>query len=73
MRSDLKLHEISRLNRTTFDVPGGICAISGIESSSLPTAIGVIDAAIDTAAVEALRIGDAHDHPFFGFWQEGQE
>src|SRR5687768_13212674 len=59
----LELHQLALGPLAAFDVPHEVRAVVGVERAALPAAVGVVDAAVEPAGVEAERIRNAQRHP----------
>lgn len=59
MRADLESDQVARFDRTALDVPRGVRAVGGVDATSLPPAVRIVDPAVQPPAVEPLRIRHA--------------
>src|SRR5690606_31114596 len=51
----------------TFGVPHEVGTVIGVQGTSLPAQVRVVDTTVETALVEAQRIGNAQVGPLAGF------
>ena len=63
IRADLELHDLALGTLAAFDVPHEVCAVVGVQRTALPPSVRIIDASVQTAAVEAQRIRNAERGP----------
>ncbi len=70
VRSDLEFYEIPRFDGTSLDVPGSVGTVGSVDPSSLPATVRVVDAAVDPAAVEPVRVGYPHHNPLAGLGEK---
>src|SRR5262245_34616454 len=68
IRANLELDDFALRSLSAFDVPHKVRAVVRPERAALPAGessgrIGVVDAGVHTARIEAERIGNAHRDP----------
>src|ERR1019366_7782784 len=64
--SDLELHDLALGPLAALNVPDKVRPVVGVQGTALPAAVGIVDAAIHTARIEAERIRDAEIGPLIG-------
>src|SRR5687768_11882748 len=62
--SKLELHHLARRPLAPLHVERRAGADGGPETTALPSAVGIVDAAVQPFRVVAQRVGDAEDDPF---------